>query len=78
MNTVNLFYIGDNFYWESKTMMSSIYECNTYKRYDWGFVQRDLREGKNINIRHANEMELMWAKSKTYDIQKSYDELEKK
>jgi|CZCB01.1.fsa_nt_gi hypothetical protein len=75
--TVNLFYIGDNFYWETKTSMSPIYECNTFARYDWGFVQRDLKEGKTVIIRPANEQEMMWAKSKAYDIKKYYEEMEK-
>lgn len=65
--TINLFYIGEDFYWETCTMMSSLYECNTHSRYDWGFVQRDIRNGATVNIRPADAVEMMWAKSKAYD-----------
>lgn len=51
-----LIYIGDKFYWQSGTMMSSIYS-ETGQRYDWGFVQRDLAEGKTVTIRPASAEE---------------------
>lgn len=58
--SIELFFIGENFYWETGTIMSSIYEVRTYKRYDWGFVNRDLREGKKVNIRPATKEEMEW------------------
>jgi len=52
-----LVYVGD-FYFRSKTFMSCIYTEDD-RRYDWGFVQRDLAEGKTITIRQANPDEVM-------------------
>lgn len=73
-NTRKLFYIGDNFYWNSGTSMSSIYEINTGVRYDWGYVQRDLSNGQTVNIRPANKEELAWAENRLNLIKKSRDE----
>ncbi len=50
-------YIGDDFYWKSGTMMSSLYAVDG-RRYDWGFVRRDLRNGKAVNLRPATAHEL--------------------
>lgn len=61
MKTTNLIYIGDRFYSESKTMMSSIYEEDTWARFDWGFVQQELRHGNTVNIRPANDSEMVKA-----------------
>lgn len=58
METINLFFIGDYFYTQSGTSMSSIYMEGSWERYDWGFVQRDLRAGKKVNIRPATDAEL--------------------
>lgn len=58
MKTVQLIYIGDEFYLKSGTSMSSLYEEGTWQRYDWGFVSRDLRNGVTVNIRPANDEEL--------------------
>ncbi len=54
---IELIYIGDHFYRESGSAMSSIYTVEGH-RSDWGFVQRDLREGHTINIRPATRLEL--------------------
>lgn len=56
--TTNLFFIGDYFYTQSGTFMSPIYVEGTWERFDWGFVQRDLRAGKKVNIRPATDAEL--------------------
>lgn len=56
--TIKLIYIGDHFYSESKTMMSSIYTLGGH-RYDWGFVQRDLKAGHSVEIRPATPAELI-------------------
>lgn len=58
MKTLNLVFIGNDFYSKSRTMMSSIYEENTWKRYDWGFVQVALGAGQAVNIRPANPQEM--------------------
>jgi hypothetical protein len=52
-----LIFIGNDFYFESGTMMSCIY-TEDGNRYDWGFVQRDLSEGKTVTIRSATDAEL--------------------
>ena len=54
---VRLIYIGDNFYLESKSIMSCIYK-ETGERFDWGFVSVALREGKEVNIRQATKEEM--------------------
>jgi len=54
---MELIYIGDHFYHESKTMMSSIYTPGG-KRSDWGFVQVALRNGESVHIRPATPAEI--------------------
>ena len=69
MKTItNLIYIGEKFYLKSSTIMSSIY-TEEFQRYRWGFVRRDLREGKTINIRPANTIEMAIAENKLKLIQ---------
>ena len=61
METIELIYIGNDFYVQSKTSMSSIYQVlsdGNWKRWDWGFVQISLSEGHSIHIRPANEREM--------------------
>lgn len=43
---INLFYIGDEFYHKSGTMMSSIYRVEDKVRYDWGYVNVALQDGQ--------------------------------
>lgn len=62
MKTIECFFIGNRFYSESGTMMSSIYKISR-ERYDFGSMERDLSAGCNIMIRPASEDELQWAKS---------------
>ena len=61
MEKTKLFYIGDQFYLKSNSIMSSIYEQGSRNRYDWGFVERDLRQGKTIIIRPATKEEMSLA-----------------
>ena len=71
---VELIYIGDNFYRESRSTMSSIYEVTgdpfkrKWKRWDWGFVSVALRNGDEIKIRPANPYELGVADSMLLDL----------
>jgi hypothetical protein len=65
----NLVWIGDNFYMQSGSIMSSIYTAEGGQRYDWGFVQRDLREGKEVHIRPANTEEKLAAYEQLAEIQ---------
>lgn len=59
--TINLYYIGEKFYFKSATLMSSVYEVGTRQRYDWGMVKNMLMEGHEVHIRPANEYEMRWA-----------------
>lgn len=52
MSDMNLIYIGQEFYIQSRTIMSSIY-TEDGERMDWGFVQRALQDGFSVNIRPA-------------------------
>ena len=54
---MELIYIGDKFYWESGTSMSSIYTTDS-RRSDWGDVQITLQRGENVSIRPANDYEM--------------------
>lgn len=54
-------YIGDHFYSESGTAMSSIYEKDTWRRLDWGLIEIALRNGQPVNMRPANEGEMQIA-----------------
>ena len=54
-------FIGEKFYEESQTIMSSVYELlpnGKWQRYDYGFLQLDIQSGKNIYIRPATKQEL--------------------
>jgi hypothetical protein len=63
---MKLFFIGDKFYSESGTMMSSIYHVEKttkgdHYRSDWGKVQIALESGEEVNIRPATDSEMLWA-----------------
>lgn len=53
---MKLVYIGDHFYLQSGTMMSSIYTEDGY-RSDWNDVNAALRRGDSIEIRQATPQE---------------------
>jgi len=53
---MKLIYIGDHFYMESGTIMSSIY-TETGERSDWGKVQMALKDGEEVEIRQATILE---------------------
>ena len=59
-----LFFIGDYFYHKSYTIMSSLYENGTNKRWDWSEVGRNLRNGETITIRPATDAEISCALAK--------------
>ena len=63
----NLFFIGDEFYSKSQSMMSSIYEIGTHVRWDWGKVNVELRNGGSITIRPATDAEMLWALKRLND-----------
>ena len=56
--TLNLIFIGDKFYTESGSMMSSLY-TKDWKRSDWGFVSIALKSGNKVTIRPATDKELV-------------------
>ena len=58
---MEFFYVGDRFYRDSGTMMSSIYTTD-FRRAHWGQVEMALKEGQKVEIRPANKMEMTWAK----------------
>jgi len=72
--TTELIYIGDHFYFQSGTAMSSLYTING-SRYDWGFVQRDLSRGKSINIRPATSAEIAIFEGRLKQIKGEYEQL---
>jgi len=55
--TLKCMYIGQRFYYESGTMLSSIY-TQDMKRTDFGKIQIALEEGRSVEIRPATEEEL--------------------
>lgn len=69
MEEVKLVFIGDNYYAESKSIMSPIYTEHG-NRYDWGFVSRDLCQGKSITIRQANTIEHEYYKARLHELKK--------
>jgi len=54
---LKLLYIGNEFYYKSRTIMSSVYTLNG-KRSDWGKIQIALEEGEEVHIRPATPNEL--------------------
>ena len=60
---ISLYYIGDNFYSQSGTSMSSIYKISG-QRYDWGFIKGALRDGHEVHIRQATQAEMLVAYKK--------------
>ena len=56
MKIINLIFIGEDFYFKSGSSMSSLYSMKG-ERWDWGFVQVALGEGKTVNIRPATKEE---------------------
>lgn len=52
-----LYYLGTDFYWESSTVIGSLYD-NEGNRWDWGLVQRYITEGGTLTIRPATDAEI--------------------
>ena len=71
---MELIYIGDEFYRESSTSMSSIYTINGV-RSDWGQVSRALEQGESVHIRPAIESEITFYKQKLKEVKKSFVEV---
>jgi hypothetical protein len=67
--TLELIYIGDRFYLESGSVMSSLYGIDGLRK-DWGFVNDTLRAGKDVLIRQATNDELEAAQTTLDRIKK--------
>ena len=74
--TIRLIYIGEKFYSQSSTMMSSIYSTSG-ERYDWGYVQRALSQGLSISIRPATYKEQQVYEEKLLELGKYLKEMAK-
>lgn len=64
-----IIYIGKKFYFESGTMMSSVYTEGGL-RYDWGLLQLDLEAGETITIRQASHAEREYYEGKLAQYRK--------
>ena len=74
---MKLIYIGDHFYEESKSYMSSIYDTDG-ARQDWGKVQVALRNGERVSIRPATSQELVRYEIKLRALKQRFAEEDKK
>lgn len=55
---INVVFVGDRFYSESGTVMSSIYRVGadgSLSRFDWGLVTIALKQGHEVRIKPAND-----------------------
>jgi hypothetical protein len=66
---MKLIYIGEDFYWESGTAMSSIY-TEDGQRSDWGFVTIALQGGEHVEIRPATSDEIAFYAARLSDIKR--------
>jgi hypothetical protein len=71
-----LIYIGDHFYYESGSVMSSVYlEDGT--RFDWGKLKVALSNGEEIHIRQATNEECGYYERKLRQLNKAPPKPEK-
>ena len=75
--TINLVYVGQRFYTDSSSSLSSIYD-EDFNRYDYGFLQRDLALGHNVTIRQATGLEIDYMDQKLQEHQKRWAEIREK
>lgn len=57
---MKVIYVGERFYWESETVMSSFYleHKGHFERTDLGKIEIALQAGKSVEIRPATKAEL--------------------
>ena len=55
-----VYYFGDKYYDQSKTMMGVLYDESRH-RYDWGYLQRDVDNGEDVIVRKATPPMIQWA-----------------
>ena len=60
---MNVIFIGNDFYDKSQTRMASTYKVGNGEpeRFCWADIENALAEGHSINIRPANDSEMLWA-----------------
>jgi hypothetical protein len=58
---LKVIYIGEKFYGDTDSLMSSVYEATTRERLHWGMITHYLKEGGKVVIRPANKKEMAWA-----------------
>lgn len=58
---MKVFYIGDDFYTQSNSYMSSVYIKKTHAKTDWGFIMKALSLGESVTITPATDQETDWA-----------------
>lgn len=67
-----LIYIGADFYYTS-SLYEEIKKGESYKRYDWGFVESDLNNGIEIKIKPATIKQLKYFEGKLKKIREDYN-----
>ena len=67
---MNVIFIGEDFYNKSHTRMASTYkiENGELERFCWADIHNAIKEGRTINIRPANDAEMLWAYKKLAEI----------
>lgn len=60
---IEVIFVGNRFYKESRMAMSSFYQQvgDGLRDTDWGKLQISLSNGEEVHIRPANEKEISWA-----------------
>lgn len=71
---LNIIYMGKNFYKESGSAMSSIYDPKTLARLDWAWISRCLKNGWKVHIRLVTDKEMKWANAelKNFKLPRQY------
>ncbi len=82
MKIHELAYIGDAFYVESGTVMSSLINVGLIDpapgRWDWGKVTAALKNGDAVHIRPATTQEVLDAHKRLESIKRSYPQVKEK
>lgn len=79
-NTIECIFIGDKFYNESSTHMSSIYQIidGRFVRTDWGKISITLKNGWNVNIKPATKEELLFFEEELILVKKFLKSMKEK
>lgn len=77
---MEVIFIGDKFYDESQTMITSVYKIlhsGGYERTDWGFIQIALEKGESVHIRPATKSEIKYFEKMLKASKESIEEIYK-